>query len=144
MTEEDKELEALKAKRLAEMQRNLAKQENQEDQNTTRDTDTADKLSPRDRIIETLGYRGLEVLTNAESQFPNETRIVVEKLAELIKSGEIDEILDGGKLLTLFRSVGIRVRMENKINVEKDGKFVSISEKFVKQTDDSNFEEDEN
>ena len=58
MTEEDKELEALKAKRLAEMQRNLAKQENQEDQNTTRDTDTADKLSPRDRIIETLGYRG--------------------------------------------------------------------------------------
>ena len=144
MTEEDKELEALKAKRLAEMQRNLAKQENQDDQNTTRDTDIADKLSPRDRIIETLGYRGLEVLTNAESQFPNETRIVVEKLAELIKSGEIDEILDGGKLLTLFRSVGIRVRMENKINVEKDGKFVSISEKFVKQTDDSNFEEDEN
>ena len=144
MTEEDKELEALKAKRLAEMQRNLAKQENQEDQNTTRDTDTADKLSPRDRIIETLGYRGLEVLTNAESQFPNETRIVVEKLAELIKSGEIDEVLDGGKLLTLFRSVGIRVRMENKINVEKDGKFVSISEKFVKQTDDSSFEEDEN
>ena len=144
MTEEDKELEALKAKRLAEMQRNLAKQENQEDQNTTRDTDTADKLSPRDRIIETLGYRGLEVLTNAESQFPNETRIVVEKLAELIKSGEIDEVLDGGKLLTLFRSVGIRVRMENKINVEKDGKFVSISEKFVKQTDDSSFEGDEN
>ena len=144
MTEEDKELEALKAKRLAEMQRNLAKQENQEDQNTTRDTDTADKLSPRDRIIETLGYRGLEVLTNAESQFPNETRIVVEKLAELIKSGEIDEVLDGGKLLTLFRSVGIRVRMENKINVEKDGKFVSISENFVKQKEDSNFVEDEN
>ena len=57
---------------------------------------------------------------------------------------EIDEVLDGGKLLTLFRSVGIRVRMENKINVEKDGKFVSISEKFVKQTDDSSFEGDEN
>ena len=141
---DDKELEMLKAKRLAEMQRNLAKQENQEDQNTTRDTDTADKLSPRDRIIETLGYRGLEVLTNAESQFPNETRIVVEKLAELIKSGEIDEVLDGGKLLTLVRSVGIRVRMENKSNVEKDGKFVSISEKFVKQKEDSNFVEDEN
>ena len=98
MTEEDKELEALKAKRLAEMQRNLAKQENQEDQNTTRDTDTADKLSPRDRIIETLGYRGLEVLTNAESQFPNEAKIIVEKLGELIASGDINETLDGGKL----------------------------------------------
>ena len=101
------------------------------------------KITAREHIIKKLGYRGLEVLNNAESQFPNETKIIVDKLAELIISGEIDEILDGGNLLTLFRSVGIRVRMENKINVEKDGKFVSISEKFVKQTDDSSFEDDE-
>ena len=144
MTEEDKELEILKAKRLAEMQKNLAKQSNQEQQNSTSDTNAENKLSARDQILQNLGYRGLEVLSNAESQFPNETRIVVEKLGELIQSGEIDEVLDGGKLLTLFRSVGIRVRMENKINVEKDGKFVSISEKFVKQTEDNDVEDDEN
>ena len=144
MTEEDKELEILKAKRLAEMEKNLAEQNNQEDQETILSSSDQNKVLPRDQIIKKLGYRGLEVLSNAESQFPNETKLVVEKLAELIQSGEIDEVLDGGKLLTLFRSVGIRVRMENKINVEKDGKFVSISEKFVKQTDDSNFEGDEN
>ena len=144
MTEEDKELEILKAKRLAEMEKNLAEQNNQEDQETILSSSDQNKVLPRDQIIKKLGYRGLEVLSNAESQFPNETKLVEEKLAELIQSGEIDEVLDGGKLLTLFRSVGIRVRMENKINVEKDGKFVSISEKFVKQTDDSNFEEDEN
>ena len=67
----------------------------------------------------------------------------MDKLAELIISGEIDEILDGGKLLTLFRSVGIRVRMENKINVEKDGKFVSISEKFVNQTENTDSGDDD-
>ena len=143
MTEEDKELEILKAKRLAEMEKNLAEQNNQEDQETILSSSDQNKVLPRDQIIKKLGYRGLEVLSNAESQFPNETKLVVEKLAELIQSGEIDEVLDGGKLLTLFRSVGISVRMENKINVEKDGKFVSISEKFVKQTDDSSFEDDE-
>ena len=144
MKEEDKELEILKAKRLAEMEKNLAQQNNQEEKETMLGNSDQNKLLPREQIIQKLGYRGLEVLSNAESQFPNETKLVEEKLAELIQSGEIDEVLDGGKLLTLFRSVGIRVRMENKINVEKDGKFVSISEKFVKQTDDSNFEEDEN
>ena len=144
MTEEDKELEILKAKRLAEMEKNLAQQNDQEEKETMSGNSDQNKLLPREQIIKKLGYRGLEVLSNAESQFPNETKLVEEKLAELIQSGEIDEVLDGGKLLTLFRSVGIRVRMENKINVEKDGKFVSISEKFVKQKEDSNFDEDEN
>ena len=144
MKEEDKELEILKAKRLAEMEKNLAQQNNQEEKETVLSNSDQNKLLPREQIIQKLGYRGLEVLSNAESQFPNETKLVEEKLAELIQSGEIDEVLDGGKLLTLFRSVGIRVRMENKINVEKDGKFVSISEKFVKQKEDSNFDEDEN
>ena len=144
MKEEDKELEILKAKRLAEMEKNLAQQNNQEEKETVLSNSDQNKLLPREQIIQKLGYRGLEVLSNAESQFQNETKLDEEKLAELIQSGEIDEVLDGGKLLTLFRSVGIRVRMENKINVEKDGKFVSISEKFVKQTDDSSFEGDEN
>ena len=32
--------------------------------------------------------------------------------------------------MALFRAVGINVRMKNKINVEKDGKFVSLSDKL--------------
>ena len=143
MKEEDKELEILKAKRLAEMEKNLAQQNNQEEKETVLSNSDQNKLLPREQIIQKLGYRGLEVLSNAESQFPNETKLVEEKLAELIQSGEIDEVLDGGKLLTLFRSVGIRVRMENKINVEKDGKFVSISEKFVNQAENTDYGDDD-
>ena len=141
MIEDDKELEILKAKRLAEMQKNLAEQENEQVEKNESNSDK-NSIAPREQIIKKLGHRGLEVLTNAESQFPNETRIIEEKLAELIISGEIDEILDGGKLLTLFRSVGIHVRMDNKINVEKDGKFVSISEKFVNTEEKSNSEDE--
>jgi len=143
MTEEDRELDLLKAKRLAEMEKNLAKQDNQEGQKKESENFGKNRLTPREQIIKKLGYRGLEVLTNAESQFPNETKIIEEKLAELIISGEIDEILDGGKLLTLFRSVGIRVRMENKINVEKDGKFVSISEKFADTAEKSDLKDED-
>nr|WP_232212368.1 DNA-binding protein [Candidatus Nitrosopumilus sediminis] len=83
-----------------------------------------------------LGYRGLEVLENAESQFPSETKMIVEKLSELIKTGEINESIDGGKLLTLFRSVGLNIRMATKINVEQDGKFVSLSDKLSNQSSD--------
>ncbi len=134
MSEEDKELEMLKAKRLAEMQKNFSNQD-QLDDNVT---DEAKKQKPslRDYVVNSLGHRGMEVLQNAEYQFPNESKIIIEKLGELISSGDINETLDGGKLLVLFRSVGINIRMENKINVEKDGKFVSIADKFKKTTND--------
>ena len=135
MSDEDKEFEMLKAKRLAEMQKNLSMQnESKEDTNTENEKP---KLSSRDYVVSSLGYRGMEVLQNAEYQFPNEAKIVIEKLGELISSGDISETLDGGKLLVLFRSVGLNIRMENKINVEQDGKFVSIADKFKKtNTDD--------
>ena len=129
MNEEDKELEILKAKRLAEMQKNLSFQEKQKESEQKSDI-AAEQVTLRDYVVKNLGYRGMEVLQNAESQFPNEAKIIIEKLGELIASGDINEILDGGKLLVLFRSVGVNIRMQNKINVEQDGKFVSITDKF--------------
>ena len=134
MSDEDKELELLKAKRLAEMQKNLSMQD-KSSENITEETKKP-KFSLRDYVVNNLGYRGMEVLQNAEYQFPNESKIIIEKLGELISSGDINETLDGGKLLVLFRSVGLSIRMENKINVEKDGKFISIAEKFKKTSND--------
>ena len=134
MSDEDKELEILKAKRLAEMQKNLSMQDKL-DENKSEENEKP-KLSLRDYVVNSLGYRGIEVLQNAEYQFPNESKIIIEKLGELISSGDINETLDGGKLLVLFRSVGLSVRMENKINVEKDGKFISIADKFKKTNND--------
>jgi len=132
LSEKDSELERLKAKRLAEMQKNIStKQETPSDSEPQKETVSE---NPRDSLIKVLGFRGIEVLENAESQFPNESKMIVEKLFELIKSGEINESIDGGKLLTLFRSVGLNVRMATKINVEQDGKFVSLSDKLSNQS----------
>ena len=132
MSEEDKDLERLKAKRLAEMRDNLSSQRNQEKITASQKEQQAKKPSPREIVVRRLGYRGMEVLQNAEYQFPKETEIITLKLSELISSGDIKEVLDGGNLLALFRAVGINIRMKTKINVEKDGKFVSISDKLGK------------
>ncbi len=134
MSDEDSELERLKAKRLAEMQKNISSQQKIED--TTKTVPEKSSKNIRTLLVEKLGYRGLEVLENAESQFPNETKLIVLKLSELIKTGEINEILDGGKLLALFRTVGLSIRMKTKINVEQDGKLVSLSDKFSNQSSD--------
>ena len=134
MSEEDSELERLKAKRLAEMQKNISSRQQSQ---TPKSPEKTIPSNPRDLLVKILGFRGLEVLENAESQFPNETKIIVSKLSELIKTGEINETIDGGKLLTLFRSVGIHVRMKTKINVEQDGKFVSLSDKLSNHSSDN-------
>ena len=129
---DDSELERLKAKRLAEMQKNISFRQNSEKQ----EEKPKPTKTPREVLLPHLGYRGLEVLQNAELQFPTETKTVIEKLAELIQTGEINETLDGGKLLLLFRSVGLNIRMQTKINVEQDGKFVSLSDKLSSSTND--------
>lgn len=130
MSEDDKELEQLKKKRLAEMEKNIALKQRLEEIPISKKT----QPSAREILVKNLGYRGLEVLQNAESQFPSETKIVVEKLGELLYSGEISEEIDGGKLLALFRSVGINVRMQTKINVEQDGEFISLSDKLTSKS----------
>lgn len=129
---EDRELEELKARRLAEMKKNISFQA-QKDQKQPESR----PVSYREIVVSRLGYRGMEVLQNAERQFPNEAKIVIEKLGQLIRSGEINEELDGGKLLALFRSVGINVRMATKISVEQDGKFVSLSDKLSSASDEN-------
>jgi len=138
MSEEDKDLEALKQKRLAEMQKNISYKKKQEELKSSLEEKKKSAPSPREIVVKQLGYRGLEVLENAETQFPSQTKFVIGKLAELISSGEINETLDGGKLLALFRAVGVNVRLETKINIEQDGKFVSLSDKLSKSTQQSN------
>ena len=130
MSEEDRELEKLKEKRLAEMQKNISYKQKQDEFLASQKKKQENAPKPRDILVNQLGYRGLEVLENAERQFPNETKTVVEKLGELISLGEINEEIDGGKLLLLFRTVGLNIHLETKINVEQDGKFVSLSDKL--------------
>ena len=115
------------------MQRNLSSQKP-----TIEESEKKETKSPREIVVDYLGFRGTEVLENAESQFPMETKSIVDQISKLIESGELDEKLDGGQLLAVFRSVGLRVRMKTTINVEQDGKFVSLSEKITSSKNNDN------
>ena len=137
MSDDDSELQRLQAKRLAEMQKNISSRETVDEKPKS----TEEKIvNPREALIKQLGFRGLEVLTNAESQFPNETKMIIDKLYELIKTGEITEVLDGGKLLELFRSIGLNVKMDTKINIQQDGKFVSLTDKLSNKSNNDDVE----
>jgi len=94
MSQEDNELEKLKAKRLAEMEKNLSSQRQQKELQSSQEEEKKNHPTHREIVAKRLGYRGLEVLQNAEYQFPKETEIVIQKLAELISSGDIKEVLD--------------------------------------------------
>jgi len=130
---EDSELEKLKAKRLAEMQQNISSLKQAK---PAAEPEKKETKNPRDVVVGFLGFRGEEVLENTEHQFPNEAKSIITQLAQLIKTGELNEKMDGGELLSLLRSIGLNVRMNTKINVEQDGKFVSLSEKISSQKND--------
>ena len=137
MSDDDSELQRLQAKRLAEMQKNISSRETVDEKPKSTEEKT---VNPREALIKQLGFRGLEVLTNAESQFQNETKMIIDKLYELIKTGEITEVLDGGKLLGLFRSIGLNVKMDTKINIQQDGKFVSLTDKLSNKSNNDDVE----
>jgi hypothetical protein len=77
--------------------------------------------------------RADEVLDLAYGQYPVQTEAIVTRIASLILAGEITSRISGGELLMLFRSVGLKIRINTTIKVEDDGKFVSFSDKLKNQ-----------
>jgi DNA-binding TFAR19-related protein (PDSD5 family) len=116
----DIELEMLKMKKLAELKK--------------RATAKAPTLEPEDdpwRIVEAkLVDRGREVLYAARTQFPVETEDIVRQIALLISAKRLNEPLGGELLFTLFRNLGIHVRLNTKIVYEEHGKVKTLAEKI--------------
>ena len=88
------------------------------------------KRTSREIISDYLYDRGEEVLKLAESQFPIQTKSLINEIAELIRIGEIKQRISGGELLSLLRSVGLNIRVNTTIKIEDHGKLVSLSDKL--------------
>jgi DNA-binding TFAR19-related protein (PDSD5 family) len=88
------------------------------------------KRTSREIISDYLYDRGEEVLKLAESQFPIQTKSLINEIAELIRIGEISQRISGGELLALLRSVGLNIRVNTSIKIEDHGKLVSLSDKL--------------
>jgi len=121
MSEEDIELRLLKAKKMAELTKKLQEKGREK--------------TARETVLEHLVDRGDEVLVKAEELYPKEMKIIEEKLAELIKSGEIT-VITGGQLLNLLRTLGLHVPIETKITFYENGKFLSFQEKIKRSIEE--------
>lgn len=125
--EEDPELAIIKARKMKQLKEKAALSEKiKEDEIKTNMT----KIDDKEMLLKYLYDRGDEVLRLADSQFPVQTRIIVKRIVELIKSGEIDSLISGGELLAIFRSVGLRIRVDTNIRIEDHGKYISFGEKL--------------
>jgi DNA-binding TFAR19-related protein (PDSD5 family) len=133
MSQEDPDIAIIKARKMKELRDKAAafeKAKKREQQLTSpKDTDR--------EIISTYLYdRGEEVLKLAESQYPFQTKAILARIIELIKTGEISQRISGGELFALFRSIGLKIRVNTSIKIEDHGKLVSLSDKLKQQNKD--------
>jgi DNA-binding TFAR19-related protein (PDSD5 family) len=134
--EEDPDIAIIKARKMKEMRKQAAELEKaktikkQQAQRTQPKTD-------REIVLEYLYDRAEEVLNLAESQFPSQTNIIVSRIADLIRIGELQQRISGGELLMLFRSIGINVRLNTSIKIEEHGKLVSFSDKLRQENEET-------
>jgi DNA-binding TFAR19-related protein (PDSD5 family) len=132
--EEDPDIEILKAKKMQEIMQRMMKQKKENIEKEIKKREP----SEREILLSHLYDRGDEVLNLAESQFPSETRAIINRIVELINSGEINRKISGGELLSLFRTIGMNIKINTTIKIEEHGKYMSFAEKLKqnKEIDD--------
>ncbi|HEX7208257.1 MAG TPA: DNA-binding protein [Nitrososphaeraceae archaeon] len=133
MSQEDPDIAIIKARKMKELRDKAAafeKAKKREQQPTPQ------KENDREIISTYLYDRGEEVLKLAESQYPYQTKAILARIIELIKAGEISQRISGGELLALFRSIGLKIRVNTSIKIEDHGKLVSLSDKLKQQNED--------
>ncbi|MGN6822186.1 MAG: hypothetical protein ACTHJ7_05365 [Candidatus Nitrosocosmicus sp.] len=135
---EDPDLELIKARKMRALKEQVASKEkerkNIEQEKSYQNNTSLNNVSERDFLNRYLYDRGDEVLTLGEQQFPFQTKVLVKRLNELIRYGEISKI-SGGDLLAVYRSLGLHIRVNTSISISDHGKTISFSEK-LKQSND--------
>jgi DNA-binding TFAR19-related protein (PDSD5 family) len=128
--EEDPELAIIKARKMKQLKEKAALSEKIKESKAD-----VKKVDDKELLLKYLYDRGDEVLELAESQYPVQAKLVVNRIVELIKSGDIDSLISGGELLAIFRSVGMRIRVDTSIRIQEHGKFISMGDKLKEGID---------
>jgi len=120
--DEDSELRMINARKLAELRRRA-------EQAASASTPKPEKTN-REIVLEALYDRGDEVLEIAYQTFPRETGIIVDQMAKLMKQTGRRERISGGELYSLFRSIGLRFKLDTTIKVQESGRLVDLKDKL--------------
>jgi DNA-binding TFAR19-related protein (PDSD5 family) len=128
--EEDPELAIIRARKMKQLKEKAALIEKIKESKSD-----VKKVDDKELLLKYLYDRGDEVLDLAESQYPVQAKLVVNRIVELIKSGDLDSLISGGELLAIFRSVGLRIRVDTSIRIQEHGKFISMGDKLKEGMD---------
>ena len=139
---DDPDLELIKARKMKKLQAQLASKEKEKEkinlelQNKTNKDKPEGIDSERNFLLQSLYDRGDEVLKLAEQQFPLQTKIIIRRLNELIRFGEVSKI-SAGDLLAVYRSLGLSIRVDTQISISDHGKTISLSDKLKQSNNDA-------
>ena len=141
---EDPDIELIKARKMRALKEQFANKEKERKVLEQNELDQKKSMSQgstseRDFLTSYLYDRGIEVLKLAEQQYPFQTKILIKRLNELIRYGEISRI-SGGDLLAIYRSLGLNIRINTNISISDHGKTISFSEK-LKQSNEFNLQD---
>ena len=125
--EEDPDLEIIKARKMLKLREQAAATEKRR---KIEDESKLVEKSKKQTFLKYIYDRGDEVLSAAESQYPSQTASVMNRILDLIERGDIQQKISGGELLSLFRMLGLNIRMNTTIKIEDHGKLVSFSDKL--------------
>ena len=117
--EEDLELKLITARKLAEMRRRAEQVSGAKKERTNKEI-----------LLDVLYDRGDEVLEAALERYPKETGQIIDQLAKLIREKKFTDRVSGGELLSVFRTIGMRVSLKTTIKVQEHGRFVDLTEKL--------------
>ena len=123
---DDTNLELLKRRKLLEMQKRLLLKKTFE----LMKKEVKKPEDPQKILLKAFAGRGLEVWRAAEQQYPIITKKLMFELVSLINSGKLTSKITGEQLYSLFRSLGLRIRLNTKIRIFEKGKFKSIADKL--------------
>jgi DNA-binding TFAR19-related protein (PDSD5 family) len=114
----DSQLDAIRRKKLLALQRKLAQKENK--------TEPVNANEALDRVFR---GRAWEVFNAASYQFPQAVSRIKDLLVELASSGKIKEVT-GEQLYLFLANLGLKVRLDTKIEFASHGELKPIAEKL--------------
>ena len=129
----DSDIEFLKKKKLLEMKRMLLLKKAQNIKDSEKEKIENKKkieLTSKDLLKKIFIGRAWEVWNTAEKQYPSYTKEVADTLASLIKSGRLNEKINGEQLYWFLRRIGIRVKLDTKIRIYESGELRTIADKL--------------
>ncbi len=121
----DKELERIKRRRMLELQRRMLREEKAEEE-----PEKPAEPTPREVLDGMFSGRAWEVYETAKIQYPTVMPQVEQALVEGVKSGKIQDRIDGESLFVFFKQLGLNVRLNTKIRYKEHGELKTIGQRI--------------